>query len=53
MEKLFEFLQWWWENNIDYIKANDPWVIPLFATSIPLSFIVRALSVFISIWRRK
>lgn len=50
---IFEILQWWWENNVEWIKIHDPWVIPIMAVSIPLSFVIRAICAVIKLWRGK
>ncbi|WP_200867606.1 hypothetical protein [Commensalibacter papalotli (ex Servin-Garciduenas et al. 2014)] len=50
---LFEVLRWWWENNAEWIKIHDPWVIPVVAISIPLSFVIRAICAVIKIWKGK
>lgn len=51
MEKFFDLIRWWWENNVDYLRVNDPWVIPLIAISVPLSLVLRAVSSLIAVWR--
>ena len=53
VEKFFDLIRWWWENNVDYLRVNDPWVIPLIAVSFPLSLVLRAVSSLIAVWRDK
>ncbi|WP_282023402.1 hypothetical protein [Commensalibacter papalotli (ex Botero et al. 2024)] len=50
---LFEILRWWWESNAEWIKIHDPWVIPVVAVCIPLSFVIRAIGAVIKIWKGK
>lgn len=61
---IFEFIKWWWENNIEWIKVNDPWIIPFSligvispyiakATVILLPKITRAVVIIIKFWRKK
>lgn len=49
----FEILRWWWESNVDYIRLHDPWVIPVVAVCIPLSFAICAICAVIRTWRGK
>lgn len=50
---ILEIFKWWWENNIEWIRLNDPWVIPVVAISLPLSFLLRAIAAIIRVWRGK
>lgn len=49
----YEIIRWWWENNVEWIKIHDPWVIPLVALSIPMSLFMGTLALLLKFWRGK
>lgn len=48
---LLELIKWWWENNVEWIRLHDPWVIPIIALSVPLSFVIKAVCAIIKLWK--
>lgn len=48
---IYDFTKWWWDNNIEWIRNHDPYIIPLIAFAIPLSFVIRTVYNIMRIWR--
>lgn len=53
MNTIYELIKWWWQNNVEWIRLHDPWVIPVIAISISLSMIIRMICVIIRILCKK
>lgn len=53
MNTIYELIKWWWQNNVEWIRLHDPWVISVIAISISLSMIIRMICVIIRILYKK